>query len=135
MKKIGTIIFIGIFTINLLTGCGITKKEDSKEAEITSNTNVEVIKDQTVDVFKFENTSLIYMDGTSTLETNITNTSTIDRNLQEFKIIVKDKNQNEIITLTGFIGNTIKAGETKVINSYCGEDLTNATSIEYVIVN
>ena len=40
-----------------------------------------------------------------------------------------------MITLTGFIGDTLKAGETRVIDSYCQDDLTNATKIVYSIKN
>ena len=126
-----------VATMITTTGCGKKEnKEDKKgtEEETKVNTNTDVIKDQTIDVFKFENTSLVYTEGTTTLETIVTNTSSEDKMLQEFKILVKDSNGNEMITLTGFIGDTLKAGESRVINSFCGEDLTQATSIEYTVV-
>ena len=123
---------IGLSIIGLVTGCGCSKKGE-KQDDIKANTNEEVVKNQTVDVFEFKNTSLIYENGETTLETSITNTSSEDQNLQEFAIQVLDKDGNEMITLTGFIGDTLKAGETRVIDSYCRDDLTNATKIVYSI--
>ena len=72
MKKI----LIGIFAISLITGCGCSKKEEApSNDDVKVNTNEGVIKDQTVDVFKMENTSLVYDKGTTLLETTVTNTS------------------------------------------------------------
>ena len=133
MKKITLMTLIALTTVTLVTGCGKDKEED-KEKLPQANTNEDVIKDQTVESFSFENTSLVYHEGTTTLETVVTNTMDTDQTLQEFQIIVKDKDDNVMITLVGFVGSTIKAGESKVISSNCGEDLTKAASIEYVVV-
>lgn len=125
-------IMIGLFTIGLITGCGSSKKEEPQE-DIKVNTNEGVIKDQTVEVFEFKKTSLIYENGTTTLETTVTNTSDSDQYLEEFIIKVTDASGNEMITLRGFVGDKIKAGESKIINSYCGEDLSTATNITYTV--
>lgn len=137
MKKILLIMIVGIFTFGLATGCGKDKKEEEKkkEEEIKANTSADVIKDQEIGVFKMENTSLVYDKGTTAFETTVTNTSSEDKNLTEFKIIVKDEKGKEMITLTGYVGSVIKAGETKIINSYCGEDLTKAKSVEYIVID
>lgn len=125
-------IMIGLFTIGLITGCGSSKKEEPQE-DIKVNTNEGVIKDQTVEVFEFKKTSLIYENGTTTLETTVTNMSNKDEYLEEFIIKVTDAYGNEMITLRGFVGDKIKAGESKIINSYCGEDLSTATNITYTV--
>lgn len=132
MKKILIFVLIGISTVSMLTGCGCSKKE-KEEVEIV-NTNEGVIKDQKVDTFRFQNTSLIYKSGTSTLETTVTNISEVDQNIQEFEIIFKDKKGNEIATLTGYIGGNIAPMESRVITSYCDENLAGASSIEYKIL-
>lgn len=132
MKKTIKIAIIGLSVIGLVTGCGCSKKGENND-NIKANTNEGVVKDQTLDVFEFKNTSLIYEDGTTTLETSVTNTSDKDETLQEFEIKVLDKDGNEMIILTGFIGDTLKAGETRIIDSYCQDDLTNATEIVYSI--
>jgi len=131
--KIVKLIIIGISAIGLLTGCGCDKKEE-KEPEIIVNMNEGVVKDQTVEVFDMKNTSLVYEDGTTKLETTVTNTSNKEQYLKEFKIKVLDTEGNIIITLTGYVGSTIKAGESEIINSFCGKDLSKANNIVYEII-
>lgn len=133
VKKVTIGIIMGVFTIGLITGCGCSKKGEPQE-DIKINNNEGVIKDQTVEVFELKNTSLIYENGNTILETVVTNTSSKDEYLEEFKIKVTDASRNEMITLTGFVGEVIKAGESKVINSYCGEDLSTATNITYTVI-
>ena len=133
VKKVTIGIIMGVFTIGLITGCGCSKKGEPQE-DIKINNNEGVIKDQTVEVFELKNTSLIYENGNTILETVVTNTSSKDEYLEEFKIKVTDASGNEMITLTGFVGEVIKAGESKVINSYCGEDLSTATNITYTVI-
>ena len=139
MKKMLVVFGMTILTFGLLTGCGCQKKEDNKNKdtkneEIKTNTNEDVIKDQTVDVFKFEKTSLIYENGNSKLQTTVTNTSSEKQYLAEFLIHVKDENGNEIVTMTGFVGDSIDANASKIIDSTYGDDLTKAASIEYEVV-
>ena len=132
MKKILKMTIIGLSIVGLVTGCGCSKKEEKKD-DIKANTNEEAVKDQTLDVFEFKNTSLIYENGRTALETSVTNTSEKDELLQEFVIQVLDQDGKEMIELTGFVGDTLKSGETRVINSYCKDDLTNATKIVYSV--
>lgn len=131
--KIIKIMLISIFTISLVTGCGCEKKEEKPNEDVKVNTNEGVIKDQTVEVFEMKNTSLVYENGRTLLETTVTNTSSEEQYLKEFEIKVMNK-EEVMVTLKGFVGSSIKAGETKVINSYCGEDLSSATSITYTVV-
>ncbi len=130
MKKIAVILIV-LFSTMLLTGCG--KKTDITDG-IKSNTNEDVIKDQKVEVFEFTNTSLVYEEGRSKLEVTVTNTSEEIAYLSEFKIHVKDENENEIIELIGFVGEQIEPKESRLITSYSIQDLTNASSISYEIV-
>lgn len=131
MKKV-LIIMMVAFTAITLTGCGCKKKET--EEDVKANTNNEVIKDQKVEVFTLTNTSLVYENGTSTLETLVTNTSKEKQFLAEFKIHVKNEKGEVIVTLTGFIGDSINGGESRKITSTYGADLTKASKIEYEIV-
>lgn len=131
MKKIFKLFVVCLSVIVLVTGCG-NKKEEKEESIV--NTNEHVIKDQTVDNFKFENTSLLYENESSVFETTITNISDEDAKIQEIEIIVKDRKGNEIVTLYGFVGSVILAKDSKVITSYCREDLREAYSINYKIV-
>lgn len=128
--KIFKIIIIFILSLNIITGC---KKKEEQLDDVKVNINDGIIKEQQVEMFQFKNTSLIYEDGTTTLETSVTNTSNNEEYLKEFNIQILNRNGNEIITLVGFIGDNIKPGETKIISSYCGEDLSNGVSIIYTI--
>lgn len=136
MKNIIKLFLVSVLSILLFTGCGCQKEKTEPELkeEIKENTNENIIKDQELEVFKFTNTSLIYKDGNSILETIVTNTSSEPQYLAEFKINVRDINGNIIVTMTGFIGDSIEANSSKIITSVYGDDLTNATSIDYEIV-
>ncbi len=135
MKKLTIMMLIGILTVTMTTGCGCTKKEkENEEPETKANTNEDVIKDQKVEVFEFTNTSLVYENGMSTLGTTVTNTSEEAVTLTEFNIHVKDANGNEIVELKGFVGEELKAHESRLITSYCTADLTTASSITYEVI-
>lgn len=139
MKKTLAMTISLLLVFGLATGCGCqnknkTEKKDPKE-EIKVNTNENVIKDQKVDdVFEFKNTSLVYQNFNSTLETSVTNIGSNTEYLSQFKIHVKDKDGNEIVELMGYVGDSLKAGETRLINSNFGQDLSTAASIEYEVV-
>ncbi len=135
MKKVLLVVISALMLTGLTTGCGCSKKETKKEEnKVKVNTNEDVIKDQQLEVFTFTNTSLIYEDSTSILTTVVTNTSDKTEFLKEFKINVKDKDGNIIVTLTGFVGDNIEAKSSTVITSSYGEDLTKAASIDYEVV-
>ena len=136
MKKTIMMAFALLLTVGLVTGCGCSKKDDKKKEDsvVKENTKEEVIKDREVDGIKVTNTSLVTVDGMSTLETTVTNVTDEDYNLVEYKIIVKDKKGNVIVELPGFVGDTIKAGESTVLTSSVDKDLTTAESIEIEVI-
>lgn len=109
-------------------------RENIEEELYKTNNNENVLKDQEVDKFKFTNTSLNYIEGNSVLRVSVTNITNEDVTLQEFKIHVYDKDKNELVTLTGFVGDKILAEETKFIECSYADDLTNAEFIEYEII-
>lgn len=131
MKKEFILILTLVLSLGLITGCGCNKKE---EKEVKINTNQDVIKDQELEVFTFTNTSLVYEDETSILITKVTNTSNETQYLKEFKIHVKDIAGNEIVELTGFVGDNIAGNSSTTISSSYSEDLTKAAKIEYEII-
>lgn len=133
MKKISILLVSVLVAVMVVSGCG--KKTTTTETgnEVTSNTNSGVVEDKTVGVFKFTKTSLIYKDGQSILETTVSNTSDKDATLTQFLIHVKDANGTEIATMVGFVGDTVKANSSKVIDSNYPGDLTGATTIEYEV--
>ena len=134
MKKVISLSITMLLVLGLVTGCGCNKKDkENKKEEVKVNTNKDVVKDQEVDGIKMTNTSLVTTNGISKLVTNVTNSSTKDYKLDEYIIIIKDKKGEEIVRIPGYVGDTIKAGETRTINSSVDRDLSNAGSIEYEV--
>ena len=139
MKKI-LLILICMLTL-ISVGCGCNKKEEKKVEEKTKKTKEEAIvnyekdvaKDQEMEAFKMTNTSLTYENWMSKLRTEATNTSNETQFLKSFDIIVKDKYGQLMITMIGYIGEEVPAGETRIVTSYADIDISNAASIEYKI--
>lgn len=137
MKKILAFSLVGLL---VFTGCGKKEeetKEEEKQPEVQqpqANTNTGVVEDKVLEEFSFTNTSMIYENGSTTLETTVTNTSANTSYLQEFNIYAKDEAGNVIVTLKGFVGDNIPAGESKVITSGVSMDLTKAASISYEVI-
>lgn len=126
--------FLILSLVSTLIGCGNEKiEEPTNEEDIKINTEENVIKDQSIETFEMKQTSLVYLNGTTTLETTVTNVSPNTEYLKEFEIIVS-KGGEELITLTGFVGDNILSGESKTIHSYCSEDLSTADEIVYKVI-
>ena len=139
MKKIVNIALMLLMCMTLVTGCGKdkTKNDDKKEDDkptIEVNDNKEVIKDQNIDGIEITNTSLVYEDGISYLNATVTNNTGSDYELNEYRINVKDSDDNIIVTMPGYVGSVLKNGESKTINTMITEDLSKAASIEYEVV-
>lgn len=132
MKKTLLVILSLFLVVGLATGCGCSKKETKKEDKF--NTNEEVIKDQVVEELKLTNTSLKVDDNYSTLVTLVSNPTSEDKEVRVFNIYVKDKDGKEIVTLQGYVGDVIPAGESREITSNVDMDLSKAASIDYEIV-
>ena len=131
MNKTLKIILISLMGLSLLTGCG---KKEEIEPPIKVNTNENVIKDQEVEGLTMTNTSLVYENGTTTLVTEVTNNTKEDYPVKRIKITVKDKEGNIITTLIGTIADTLKPGESRIIDSDTPIDLSEAESIEYSVI-
>ena len=125
-----------LLVATLVTGCGCTKKDNKKDNtkdDVKVNTEENVIKDQTFEGLTFTNTSLTTTNGVSTLITEVSNTTGTDYTLDEFTITIKNKDGEVITTIPGYVGDVIKNGETRTINSSIDIDLSNASSIEYSV--
>ena len=125
-----------LLVATLVTGCGCTKKDNKKnntKDDVKVNTEENVIKDQTFEGLTFTNTSLTTTNGVSTLITEVSNSTGEDYTLEEFTITIKNKDGEVITTIPGYVGDVIKNGETRTINSSIDIDLSNASSIEYSV--
>ena len=91
------------------------------------------LSDQTIDGLTFENAKLVYENGVSTYTVEVVNDLEEEYNLKNINIVFKDGEGNEIVTLLGYIGEKLSVGETKLIDASINEEISNITSIEYVI--
>lgn len=134
MKKTIIILIAVLFSITL-TGCSCSKKKENKKEEpkIEANVNEGVIQDQTVEEISFKNTSMIIENNQTKFTTTVTNNGTKDRMINRFKISVYDEQEQQIATLTGYVGGILRAGETKTIVNYTDIDLLSAKKIVYKI--
>ena len=138
MKRKLMLVLVMLIGLSVVTGCGCKKKgsdsaKKDEKHDVKVNTEKEVVKDREVEGIKLTNTSLITTDGVSEVTTTVTNPTNEDYQLDEYRIIVKDEKGDVMITLPGYIGDVIKAGETRTIRSSVSMDLSKAKSIEYEV--
>lgn len=133
MKKVLTLSISMLLVLGLVTGCGCNKKEETKKDE-NYNTNTGVIEDKVVEELQLTNTSLVSKGNNSTLVTLVTNPTKEDKEVRIFNIYVKDKDGNEIVTLQGYVGGAVPAGQSREIESNVDMNLDHAHTIEYEIL-
>ena len=102
---------------------------------MVANVNPGVINDKEQNGLKFTNTSLISTENSATLTTSVENTTGSNIEVRVFNIIVKDKTNKTIATLQGYVGGEVPVGEKRDIVSHVDINLTEATNIEYQIIN
>ena len=91
-----------------------------------------ILKDQEVEGLTFTNANLNVDKGISTLSVSVTNTNKEAYSLNYIEIVVTDDKENSN-TLIGYIGDTIEPNDTKIITASIDKDITNSTSLEYII--
>ena len=98
------------------------------------NTEEKVNEDKVIgDGIKTTQTSLITKGTSSELTTEILNESEQDKYIQYVDIIFKDENGDTIDTLIGYVGQTIKSGESSYVVSDVNIDMSKTKDIEYVV--
>ena len=90
-----------------------------------------ILREQEVGSLVFKNAKLDYENGISKLEVEVENKGE-DLNLKYIDIKVEKENEN--IRLIGYIGDSIKSNETKLIEASVDQDITDITNITYTIV-
>lgn len=119
---IGSILLIVIvlITSSVLIGMKFTK---------SSTETTELLKNQTVESLEFSNAT---MSGNK-LTVDVKNVSDISYNLETIDVKYLDASGNEIVTVNGYIGNSILEDSTKKLVVDTDADLSQAASIQYVI--
>jgi hypothetical protein len=140
-KQIGIIAAIVLAIIVIIVVLVLVLKGKDEVADNTSNknegpvanTNAEVVKDFEVKGLKFDNISLITDGDMSYLTIDVSNPTSETIKLNSIDIKFKDKDDNEIVTLLGYFGGEVPAGETRTINAQTSLDLTGAVKKEVSI--
>ncbi len=91
-----------------------------------------ILKNQVVDGLSFTDAKLGYEKGVSTITVNVTNTNKETYSLNYIEIKVTEESGN-VITLIGYIGDSIDSEQKKIITASIDKDITTATSLEYII--
>ena len=127
------IVVLLIFTIVRIINRNKTEDVPKKNdyGDINVNTNTGVIEDKKLGDLTFTNTSMIEQDGVTTLETTITNNSKESKYVGSFTIYVKDRSDEVITELVGYVGSELAPSEQRIITSSITDDITSAYKIEY----
>lgn len=129
-----------------VTACGCEKKDpkpdgsDETTNKPVTNTNEDVIKDQTVGGLSFTNTSLVYDNNISMLVfvTQVENTSNANVELGIFCLVAKDEEGKEIARYASYAGETLEPGVVRQIMTKSdgnSEDVTKIKKIDYLLEN
>jgi len=95
------------------------------------DSNSTILREQEVDGLVFKNATIEYVEGITTFTVEVENTLE-DMNLRYININFKDENDN-ITRLVGYIGDSIKSKETKLVVASVDKDITNSIDITYSI--
>ena len=90
------------------------------------------LRNQSVDNLSFENANLVYENGITTFTVEVYNESGESYSLKNISINLKN-DSNDITTLVGYIGEELETDEGKLITASIDKDLSNSTSLEYVV--
>ena len=93
--------------------------------------NSTILREQEVDGLVFKNATIEYVEGITTFTVEVENTLE-DMNLRYININFKDENENST-RLVGYIWDSIKSKETKLIVASVDKDITNSIDITYSI--
>lgn len=88
---------------------------------------------QIVDDLEFTNAFENYTDNIYTFNVEVTNTKEEEYKLKTIDIVFKDKNNNEIETLNGYIGDSLESKEKKILSVSVDKEIKNIGSISYII--
>lgn len=133
MPLIALLVVIVSLVIGLIISFGFEKEKlaannNNNEQKVIANTEEGVIKEETFQELQFTNISLISENGYSTFTADVTNMGQEDSNVSDVNIVLQDKDGNEVITLRGNIGTTLKPNETRTITAVTKGELKGVTT-------
>ena len=91
------------------------------------------LKDQVVDGLSFENAEFNSENGISKYQVEVINDNTEKYSLKTINVVFKDSSGEEIITLLGYIGESLEINEKKLLDVSVDEEINDIATIEYSI--
>ena len=88
---------------------------------------------QIVDDLEFTNACENYTDNIYTFNVEVTNTKEEEYKLKTIDVVFKDKNNNEIEILNGYIGDSLGSKEKKILSVSVDKEIKDIGSISYII--
>jgi len=139
IKKIAMLSLCLIVVLFMTAGCADDKTKDkngnkTNEKGQVVNQNSGVISSKLEDGFKFENTSLVTENKTTTYIVYMTNTNNKEVKVSKVKVTMKDKEKKEVTSIDINVNRTLKSKETLELSASIEMDLTKVTTIEYEIL-
>ena len=127
---IPVIIIIVLIIINRNTSDLTTKNNISNDG-YKYNNNKNFIKNQKVDGIVFKNIKCTYDGSNSLISYTMVNETKKDIYLDNYDILVKDKNNEKLTKISAHVTQTFKSKESvEMANQVVGVDLTDAYSME-----
>ena len=127
---IPVIIIIVLIIINRNTSDLTTKNNISNDG-YKYNNNKNFVKKQKVDGIVFKNIKCIYDGNNSLISYTMVNETKKDIYLDNYDIIVKDKNNEKLTKISAHVTQNFKSNESvEMANQVVGVDLTDAYSME-----
>ncbi len=128
------IIFIGISVIVNIKSKR-NKDTNNEQEELTYNTNANFIEDKNIDGLSFTNINCTFNGEVSFLSFSIINQTKETIHLDQYKISIKDKDENILSIIELTINHDFLPNEEYFTTSTVLEDLTTAYSLEFNLEN
>lgn len=129
---IGIIAIVVVIIIVVVASILLSKNNDdvakNEDEGISAITKQEIIKDETYEGLEFTNTTLIKDGNMYTMSIDVTNPTDQEIDVKQVDINFKNDKGSTIISLLGYLGEPMAAGETRTITSSTTVDLSKATS-------
>lgn len=125
MKKVISLVLIGMLALGLNTGCG--KKEKKVEKDIVSQPNISDVKLKGLDIVDFV---IVTENNINTIYYSIENNTEEPITFNKISCEMYDKNGNLIYNLDSNLG-TIDADDYKDITMNVSADLSSLATVKY----
>lgn len=132
-KIIKNILYVVLILIIVLISIFI-KNRYTNNNEITYNKNKSFVKEQTVKGIVFKDIECTYDGNDSFISYIMVNETNEEIYLNNYDVIVKDKNDNRLTKIAAHVVDTIGPKKSlKMVNKIVGVDLTKAYYMELII--